>query len=272
MNKRLSVFNKLSQLIVLGVLCMLFSRQVIAVPFEDSFESGGTSHSQNGYKWNTNNSVSSDIARTGNYSLKFTFDGVPSGKDSFDEVRFQLGKNQSHLYMEYYMYFPDGTEGIGPKYVHRKDTGPNNNKFFRVWDDDYNSFNVKYGFSMHPTSDGSKITPECAKDGGANGKNGMTSTGSFGNAQLGRWMHIKIHIATDTGNGAVVELWRDGVKIIDDKVSNIPKTNNYFRNGYILGWANSGFDKTTNIYVDDVKISDQPISNDGVAAPKPPTI
>ncbi len=30
---------------------------------------------------------------------------------------------------------------------------------------------------------------------------------------------------------------------------------NFFRNGYLMGWANTGFDATTFVYIDDFTIS-----------------
>ena len=80
----------------------------------------------------------------------------------------------------------------------------------------------------------------------------------------GRWMHFQFHARLGTGPEALdglMEIWVDGVKTTAvDRKTGQPgldlfnsKGMNYFNQGYLLGWANSGFDEDTYIFIDDVR-------------------
>src|SRR6185312_8319360 len=84
--------------------------------FSDSFESGDLSHAQGSFKWasHTATSVISGFAHTGTHSLKFSFPAGTPSQGSWAEQRFNMGANYQELYIEWYAYYPDGTEGLGP--------------------------------------------------------------------------------------------------------------------------------------------------------------
>lgn len=49
---------------------------------------------------------------------------------------------------------------------------------------------------------------------------------------------------------AVAELWEDGVLIYYDRDGlNFHSVNNWFSRGYLLGYANSGFEEETDLYI-----------------------
>lgn len=260
------------------LFCLICSAAANAgVLFDDNFESGTLEKVVDGTGWNGGRGmegempeVSSDISRSGTRSLKFTFLGKPSGKDSWSEQRFKFGKNLNQVFLKYYVYYPDGTEGLGARYQHRNDEGPDNNKFLRVWDDHYSDFNIKAGFSMLPSSSGSYIFPEKGTNGGGTGLfempfNKIALSGDF----LGRWLEVEIYIKTDdgAGNGAI-RLTVDGKDLVNLTDMNIvPKdlSKNYFKNAYFFGWSASGFSQTTHIYLDDLIVSDSPINDIGSA-------
>jgi hypothetical protein len=246
--------------------------------FTDNFDSCSLNKTANalGFRWNdTGGGTSSEVPRistatkhSGSCSLRFTYAGGLSGDDAWSEQRFRLGKRLSEIYIRWYQYFPSGsTSSIGAKYVHRNDTGPDNNKFLRLWDEDYRNYKMKTGFSTLPKSGGdSFLITEYG--------NTTTSVGSHGsdgdpdgitNSRRGRWVKFVAHVrlATSANNDGVIELWVDGVKTISN--TNLPLyptggVGNYMRNGYLMGWANSGFSTTSHTYIDDVTISGVPIS------------
>jgi hypothetical protein len=251
--------------------------------FVDDFESGSTSKTMNGVRWRTGSatSVVTDIAHSGTRSLKFVFKGVSSGDDSFAEQRFDLGADYKEITVEFWAYYPNGSEGLGAKYEHRNDTSTDNNKFIRVWKGDtsdgnngYSSYWIKGGASTLPASGGSSIIGEYGWNGSGVGRQpgDVPDAGSYSSfitsAQLGKWTKFRFHAkAATTGKGdGVLELFRDDVKVLG--ATNLPwyphnGQTSAFNMGYILGWANSGFSQTTNIYVDDVRIST------GASAPAP---
>lgn len=75
----------------------------------------------------------------------------------------------------------------------------------------------------------------------------------------GRWVHIETHIHLSDENG-LVELWQDGVKIVDETGQTLPLKNTVldrFEIGISAIAAGAKYEKT--LYVDDVVISDKPI-------------
>ena len=66
------------------------------------------------------------------------------------------------------------------------------------------------------------------------------------------------HVSAPGANDGHMTLWKDGEVWIDfpnvdqEYVSAHP----YWDSGYIMGYDNSGFDRTTHIYIDDVKFYD----------------
>ena len=212
--------------------------------------------------------VTRAIAHSGECSLKFTFAAGGKGVDAWSEQRFALGKRLGELYIQWYQYWPDGTEqpSVGPKFHHRQDKGPNNNKFLRLWDDDYRHYRVKLGFSTIPKGNGDS---EMMTEYGTN-ERGVGASGAKGDNRAiteyerGHWVKIQVHVrlSSAANNDGVIEMWVDGVRTIGNySLRLFPGSiaGNYLRNGYLMGWANSGFNQQTSTYVDDVVIAGYPI-------------
>lgn len=247
--------------------------------FYDNFESGNFSYKENGFGWNgtssgtgDNISVATDIAHSGTRSAKFTYGGGAAGNDAWSELRYILGKNMNDVYIQWYQYFPNGSDGLGPKWVHRSES-PSNNKFMRLWSDDYSNFTVKTGLSFWAVGGGdSQIGP----DGGSN-QTGLQllapkDSAGMNDSRRGRWVKFQYHAktATSANNDGVIQLWVDDVLTINNTSAALYPSNgtgNYFRNGYIMGWSNSGFDQTSSTYIDDVTISDTFIGGNPLKPP-----
>lgn len=155
----------------------------------DGFENGDLSFSSDNFDWTSTRAVANgeessvvvtnEHAHTGTYSLRFTFGATSNEEDAWAEQRFALGSNMTELWLRWYQYFPDGTEGLGPKWQHRDDVGADNNKFLRLWDEIYTSpdYDVKCGFSFQVGSNGdSHIIAEYGSDGNGVGTQGDGST------------------------------------------------------------------------------------------------
>lgn len=270
--------------ILAGLTLLLVAGPVYsATQFYDNFESGDLSHTESGFGWNGTSSgpapdgkpvVSTDIARSGSHSVKFTFGAGGAGDDAWSELRYILGRNMTDVYIQWYQYFPNGTEGLGPKWVHRQDY-PDNNKFLKLWADSYTSYTVTTGVSTRSKSNGDSVI---YTDYGTNQTGGV---GQFGAAQdsvgiddsrRGRWVKFQWHIkaATSANNDGVIQMWVDDQLVLSN--TNLPLypsggVGNYFRNGYIMGWANSGFSQTSVTYIDDVTISDTYIGGNPLMPP-----
>jgi hypothetical protein len=246
--------------------------------FTDNFDSCSLNKTVNsqGFAWtSTGGGNSTEVPRistatknSGSCSLRFTYTGGPTGDDGWSEQRFKLGKRLSEIWIRWYQYFPSGSSStIGAKYVHRDDTGPDNNKFLRLWDEDYRSYRLKLGFSTLPKSGGdSYLITEYGTSTNPVGSHGSDSDPyGISSGRRGRWVKFVVHVrlATAANNDGVIEMWVDGTKTISNtSLPMYPSSGlgNYMRNGYIMGWANSGFSSTSNTYIDDVTISGVPIS------------
>lgn len=215
-----------------------------AVIFKDGFESGNLS---NGYWLGTQSvSVSSDRAYAGSRSAKFSYS---AGANSFSELRFDLKSLYKEVWIGFKLYIP-------ANYAHLS-VSPNNNKFFRLWPNDYNDCE-KVGASTWQQGGGvSRLDGDWGQSVcGGIGPKGAGARDFIGSADKGKWMDVKIQvIASTSGSFGTLKIWKNGALIVD----NTNTVNNYapgelhaYRYGYLLGWANGGFVEATNLYIDDV--------------------
>jgi hypothetical protein len=240
------------------------------VVFQDDFESGDLSHRDGHYRWTDSQGtpagkpvVSDELARSGRYCLKFTFEGNPDPRDdAWSEQRFLLGDSLKDVLLEWYAYYPDGDDGHGPKYMHRRAQGSTNNKFLALWDEEYGRYSVWMGFETEgPRPDPSLVTKVGVRGGGGVGNRGAGQwTPAITDSYRGRWVRFRVRarVATFANNDGVLQLWADDRLVIDNQHLRLyPRGGfqNYLRHGYLMGWANTGFDHTTHVYIDDFTIS-----------------
>jgi hypothetical protein len=255
--------------------------------FEEDFSSGDFSNTMNGWSWGsgTRTSIQDIQPHSGTYSMRALYPAVAPGEDGLAEKRFSIGRNLSEYWKEYWLYLPDGTEvweGEGvesAKYQAREGDGAGNNKFFRVWAGDYGDDN-KHGFSVWPSSvDGEPNCRGCFETSKASGAMGCLTNNpgvdpliheTNGPITQGEWAQIRIHVkfaSTNTSDPAeadgVIEFWVDGVLVmsrynqpIHGNISELGH-DNFVNQGYYMGWANTGFDEKTYVFIDDIKWYDE---------------
>jgi hypothetical protein len=251
----------------------------VATIFTDNFETGNLSKTGNGFKWMNSSggsgdlppSISSLISHSGSYSLKFTFGGGADGDDALSEQYFSLSNGDSagtpiydHLFIEYWIYLPDGTEGnLGPAYDIRNQVAPvptqTNNKYIRIWDD-----------LLGYTNSREKIGTELWYSASAVGKVSVTYSGPTGAqapvvyggnlfeySDLGKWVKVRWEFKMGSALGVkdgLYRVWKNNILIheytqIDNWQSNGRHGWNW---GYLMGASSSGFDQTTNVFIDDI--------------------
>lgn len=251
--------------------------------FTDDMESGDFTHQDNNARWGSkaNVTVSTQKPRTGSHSLRFFFEGKADEQDAFSELRFKLGGNYSDIWIRYDLFVPTN-------YYHRDQASSTNNKFIYLWSGDYSAGFTGPGLSVQNWESNVGESNAIPKAKGAPASSGgflfdkhYTSDGGtiFDAADHGKWLTIVIHAkyATASNNDGVFQLWkiRDGQTI---EIFNKTNGNWYvpgqpgFDEGYLLGWANSGFDQDVVFYMDNVEFSTTPLLDGIVAAPRPPTI
>ena len=245
-----------------------------AVFFQDNFESGNLSYSESDTHWGGSShgpedlvEVSNDRAHSGSYSLKFHYEGGPSGDDAWAEQRFVFGNNKTNFYIRFYIYFPSN-------FTVRNDS-PNNNKAIVVWGDNYSSKGAQgqeftanaFVPKAHKVWVGGGWELSC--DGGFGNIESIDGIGhwSMSNLTLRQWICFEYHFKADSGSGdGAMEFWVDGVKQYGGtNLTWIGATcsPSYFNAGYLLGWANSGYAEDTDIFIDDVVFSDSYIGPSG---------
>lgn len=188
-------------------------------------------------------------ACSGKWSAGFHFRGSKDPtKDTTAELRFDLGKAYRDLWFSYSLYIP--------KNYHLRNG--KNNKFFRLWGTDY-SDPEKIGASTYgnrPFDGFALLTCEWNATGGGMGEAGSKCANFIAAGDLGTWMRIMVHVEAATPDvKGTLQIWKNGDLIID----NTHKMDLYkdggvhaYRYGYLLGWANTGFDEDVDLYIDDV--------------------
>jgi hypothetical protein len=261
----------------------------IALPvFQDNFDSGSRAAAQGGYRWtdfSSTVSVSSTKGFSGSHSLEFVFgpDALTAADDSDAEQRFQFGAYLPEVWIEYMLYVPSN-------YFHRAVLGVGdtfNNKFITFWRDDYASatdFRIRVELypvgvgGVFPTSSplvpsvgSSSLRPVSTTSTSAGGsfdiggaqvspptpdRNFISPTGPV---KVGDWTQIRVHVKAASAlktNDGMLEIWANGNIVYRKNNGDLigPSGNRELHNGYLLGWANSGFTEKTVINVDDFKI------------------
>ena len=216
--------------------------------------------------------VSSSIARSGTRSARFR-QGAPQGDGTWAELRFGGLPRLNEVYVQYYLYMPSGTENpsVGPKVTVLNPGG--NDKFFRIWADDYGAA-PKLGASTWSQSGntgalGHEYTytpPSGVPWGMGQGPTAPPLVPFIIDANKGRWIQMRLHfkVSGSDNRSGVIQIWADGRLLVDQTQLAVYPPNgvgNYLANGYILGYANSGFAPGQYMYVDDVTFSTGGFSN-----------
>jgi len=238
--------------------------------FFDDFESGDLSKTANGFTWGSPNtrgdddvSVVEGIAHSGSHSLRFHFSGVPDGTDNWAEARFDLGSQFEHIFMSFWIYYPNGSEPGENTYYHRDSSGPDNNKLFRMWDTSYNDGDIHLGYSTNPRSDGGDkiLEKHHAEPFGASkiSEYSTSDVGWYNSNHLGKWNKFEFQVSLNTPGvlDGVTRMWVNGTLVHEATNLNYSDLGqgptNFIQHGYLMGWANSGFDEDTNVYIDDIQ-------------------
>jgi hypothetical protein len=230
-----------------------------SVIFKDGFETGNLSFTSGGAKWTDwpDVTVSTTQKRTGSYAAKFHF-------GNWAELRFDLGQLYSEVWISYSLYIPTN-------YTHRVGGDGPNNKFLRIWGNDYADIE-KVGYSTWPSSGNSDLQADWDTGTGI-GPKGSGTSNFISAADKGKWMTVKIYIKSVTASAkGSMKLWKNGVLLIDDSnaVSNYTAGNAHaYRYGYLLGAANSGFADSTDLFIDDVVFATTEAELSGVAGSPP---
>lgn len=208
--------------------------------------------------------VSDEWARSGEQALRFTFASGPVGTDAIAEQRFSVDPFPE-VRLDFWLYVPDN-------YQHRRD-GSANNKFFRFWNgngwsltseletnaDDYGASGFKRFLSESENCDGSTNWPSSTPS-----VRNVIGPGPQYAMQPGTWNHVDIRYRAapscptpEDNDGGRIEVWINGALVhwIDRGFWARGPAGGMAEAGYLLGWANSGFNEDTVFFIDDFRLS-----------------
>ncbi len=246
-----------------------FSGGVIPAPANGFGLTGGSA----------NVTVESDIGGFGGskYALRFFYNGKDKCKDSTAQMNFSLAKNTREIWMRWVYYYPSGKEGIQVRkpegaggtlvplnrYFHRYpktdpvclaagESNAHNNKWLRLWGPrGYGNKYNGWGFSTYSTGDGdSQMKAEIPLDRRDPGPLPVVDP-LITDSSRGRWVEFELHAklgATRT-EGLTVQLKVDGRTVFDRNGLALWDDQEGWDQGYLLGWADSGFAVDTPIYL-----------------------
>ena len=186
---------------------------------------------------------------TGRHAMRFRY---PAGSD-IAEQRFVLPETLSELWVCYWIRVP---LNFSHPAVSR-----DNQKFFALWQDDYEFHGVgttaTFQFRRHGDA-GSSVSNYQIRP----GSGGDRHTGEAGGAALwsvadrGRWMHSCIYARH--GAEGRIEQWRrwedeTDYRMLYEATHDLGAMN--WSAGYIMGWANAPYAENTEFLIDDFMVS-----------------
>jgi hypothetical protein len=74
-----------------------------------------------------------------------------------------------------------------------------------------------------------------------------------------RWVHVKIHLMLSEGPDGHMQVWQDGVRVLDAMGKTLPRASTVYDRMQVGVTANSRTNRTQTVYIDDVTLSNRPI-------------
>ena len=255
--------------------------------FQDNFDNGKKTNAGK-FRWRDATAVvvRDTNAFSGKHALQFRFGPNDIAKDAWAEQRFDMGAYLNEVWIEYMLFVPSN-------FMHRNGPGPGNNKFLMLWRDGYaDGTTSKVGMEYDGTVTKGLVGPASAirpmarlgkvdttymnmttlpafmvGNRGPDGKTKIKQLVAIGPTHpiaLGKWTRIRFHFKLSSARlkaDGVYQMWANDSLLVNAQnqpfwnARSVPADAS-FRNGYLLGWANSGFTDRTLLFIDDVKFYD----------------
>jgi hypothetical protein len=226
--------------------------------FSDDF-AGTARNNANGFTWDTSDVDVQPVTFDGYNCLRFRYGPNAIGEDSSAEQGFNLGRDLTELWIEYDLHIP-------ANFVLRNEPQANN-KFLALWGADYNvgtTALLEYEYAGSTASSVSKMLSLADLYPGQLVREGdrFRATSFLTAALGGTWQQVRVHYRHASGPGAtdgVFEGWFGGALQFRSRTDWVfwqTGGSNYMRNGYLMGWANSGFADETDFHIRGIKFYD----------------
>jgi hypothetical protein len=217
--------------------------------FEDDF-AGPDYNSDETFVWGVGQNVD-PVSFGGFDALRFRF--TPA---AYAQQNAIISENKTEVWFQYDLYVDTDFD--------YQNTSPNNNKFIRLWGDDYGERN-KVGASLFYNGsyeENTTLRYEYVQHGETGVEtNGSPSVQFVPTAGLGTWRQFRLHFKIVSSDGAadgVFQLWIDGTLVYDlDAVNQRYVTGvNYWNALYLFGSDNAEYLVTTDFYLKAFKAYD----------------
>jgi len=229
--------------------------------FSDDF-AGTQKNPADGFTYNSTGSRVSVVSFDGFNCLRFRYGPDASGADSSAEQRFNMGRDLSELWLEYYVYIPSN-------FALRADF-PANNKFLSLWPTSYSTVGDTYVVTEFERNGTDTSRARILGYGDQFYANGTTIRGGdavmnsnfISAARAGAWHRIRVHYKLASGPGetdGVYEGWLGDSLMWRSRTDWVfwsTGGNNFVRNGYLFGWANSGYTDETLFHLRNLRFYD----------------
>jgi hypothetical protein len=189
------------------------------------------------------------------WGIRFRYGPEASGSDSSAEQRFNMGQDLSELWLEYDIWIP-------ANFALRADS-PANNKFLALWPTSYSTVGDTYVVTEFERNGTDTSRARMLGYGDMFYNNGTTirsgdavmNSNFINAAKAGTWNTVRVHYRLASGAGqtdGVYEGWLNGDLMWRSRTDwQFWSTggNNFVRNGYLMGWANSGYTLETDFFI-----------------------
>lgn len=234
--------------------------------FEDTF-AGLQVNNADGFVWGTGKNTAI-VSFDGFDCMRFRYEDAGSSSGPNAERRFDMGREVTHLYIEYDVHIPSNFS--------HQNISVNNNKWMVLWRDVYSdvtdgTFQIGYEFRTNSSeTPGSEIRGMARRWDysfwSSSGPN-YSPTGQFdtfinasGPVVIGDWNNIKMEYAVasdDASSDGIQRMWINDVLFFETTTGrfwNYPASVNtptdcWLRNGYFFGTANSGYTEQTDFHI-----------------------
>jgi hypothetical protein len=242
----------------------------------DPFYTQGTTEATaranaDGFTWSTGNartSVAEVPAGRSGWGLQFRYGPDADGADSSAEQRFNMGRDLAAVWIEYSLYVP-------ANFAHRSQASSTNNKFLMIWNTTYGSgsgtWQAGYEYTRS-TATASNVRIMSSLESGTNSlfvtdrasfaDNGKAFIGTGRPLVPGSWHTIRLQFQRSSASEAsdgVMRVWIDGTLFAESFGkfrNNADAGTTVLKQGYFMGWSNSGFTEETLFFIHGAKFYD----------------
>lgn len=235
-----------------------------ATPFFSDNFAGGQRNPANGFTWGGTSSRVAPVSFDGSDCLRFRYGPDAVGVDSSAEQRFSMGRNLTELWIEYDLHIPSNFS--------LRDDPPANNKFLALWTADYSTdgqLNAVLEYERNGTDSSLArsvaISESHAAGLASNAGDRVFSSSFISAAKRNQWFTVRVHFRVASGTGqtnGVFEVMMGSELVWRSRSDYVWYPTNgagsaYIANGYLLGYANSGFTDQTDFHLRTIKFYDQ---------------